>query len=233
MNNIFCIISAIGNDYGIFSYQERLNQLKNTIESVRTYAPGSDIVIYDASEDPLPNEDLNLLKSLVNQVTVLNEDTYVKFLKFNSKDPTPNKFEKKSIGEIQATIAFLEFLKTHPIKYKRVFKIAGRYNLNENFNLYNYESERRCVFVEKENWYGKMVFPIRLWSFDYDQVDFLLHIFYNIQKHTYDLVTETKKFEIIEYTFTKFLEKFQVKCVEVKPIGLSGLSGLNASVINE
>jgi hypothetical protein len=60
MNNIFCIISAIGNDYGIFSYQERLNQLKNTIESVRTYAPGSDIVIYDASEDPLPNEDLNL-----------------------------------------------------------------------------------------------------------------------------------------------------------------------------
>ena len=233
MNNIFCIISAIGNDYGIFSYQERLNQLKNTIESVHTYAPGSDILLIEASENIIPEADINLLHLGVNKIIFLNNDKYINFLKYNSKDPTPNKFEKKSVGEIQATIAFLKFLKTHPIKYKRVFKIAGRYNLNENFNLHIYENEKRCVFVEKENWYGRMVFPIRLWSFDYDQVDFLLHIFYNIQMHTYDLVTKTKNFEIIEYTFTKFLEKSQVKCVEVKPIGLSGLSGLNASVINE
>ena len=75
---IFCIISAIGNDYGAFNYQERLFQLKNTIESVHTFASGSDILLVEASEELIPENDLNYLQSKVNNIlfwSLLNDIT--------------------------------------------------------------------------------------------------------------------------------------------------------------
>jgi hypothetical protein len=233
MNNVFIVISAIGNDYGIFSYSERLNQLIETIESINKYAFNSDIILCEVSEERLPESDLKFLESIVTKVIYHNHDKYVNFLKYNSKDPSPNKFEKKTVGEIQATIALLEYLQKQNKQYKRVFKIAGRYKLNENFNLQEYENETRCVFAEKENWFGKLVFLIRLWSFDYNQLNNILQLFYIIQKYTYDLVTQTKELEIIEYTLTQFIEKMNVPHTTFKPIGVSGLSGLNATVIKE
>lgn len=234
LSNIFCIVSAIGNQYGVFTYQQRLQQLIDSVKSIRDYAQGSDIVIFDASEEPLPNEDLVLLRSYVNQVVVLSEDKYVKFLKYNSKDPTPNKFEKKTVGEIQATIAFLEFLKSHPIKYKRVFKLAGRYKLNSYFDLNDYENKtNKVVLLEKEDWYGEWVFRIRLWSFDYLDLDTIINLFYTMQKYTYDLVTDSKKLELVEFTFTNFLESMRIPYQTVSKIGVCGLSGLNATVIDE
>ena len=228
------MLSAIGNDYGIFSYQQRYEQLLNTIESIRKYAPNSDVVIYDASEDPLPENDVNHLKSLVNQIVFLNEDKYVSFLKYNSKDPSENKFEKKTVGEIQSMLAFLTFMLNHDKKYDRVFKLSGRYYLNENFRLSDYADKKdKCVFLNKEDWYGEMVFPIRLWSFNYNRLEDILNIFQSVQKHTYDLVAKTENFELVEFTFTKFIEKFQTPYVTVDRIGVSGLMGLNATSINE
>ena len=234
LSNLFCIVSAIGNDYGIFSYQQRFKQLLESIDSIRKYAPNSDIVIYDASEDPLPIEDVEHLKTLVNQVAIIHDDKYVQFLKFNSKDPDPNKSEKKTVGEIQATIAFLEFLKSHPIKYNRVFKLTGRYKLNDNFKLSDYQDKQnKCVFLEKEDWYGEWVFRIRLWSFDYEDLDTIKHLFHTMQKHTYQLVTDSKKLEVVEFTFTEFIESMKIPYATVAKIGVCGLSGHNASVIDE
>jgi hypothetical protein len=233
MSNVFVAISAIGNDYGIFSYSERFNQLIETIQSIKQYAPDSDIIVCEISEERLPESDLQFLESIVNKVIYNNDDKYVTFLKYNSKDPSPNKFEKKTVGEIQATIKLLEYLQKQNKKYKRVFKIAGRYKLNENFNLKDYENETRCVFTEKENWFGKMVFLIRLWSFDYKQLNTILELFYNIQQYTYNLVTQTKELEIIEYTLTQFIEKNNIPHTTFKRTGVSGLSGLNATIINE
>ena len=233
MNNIFCIISAIGNDYGIFSYQERLNQLKNTIKSVHTYAPGSDILLIEASENILPEADINLLHLGVNKIIFLNNDKYIKFLKYNSKDPTPNKYEKKTVGEIQSCIAFLEYIKQHPNKYNRIFKLGGRLALNANFNLKIYEEDNRLILLDKEKWYDELIFPMRLWSFGYDYLDQFISLFRDIQTHTYDTVTNTKKLELIEFTFTKFVESYKIPYHIVDKVGVEGLSGLNASVINE
>lgn len=234
MNNIFCIVSAIGNNYGIFSYQQRFEQLLSTIKSIKKYASGSDIVIYDASENLLPEKDVVYLNTLVNQVILLNEDMYIHFLKYNSKDPSPNKFEKKTVGEIQSMLAFLNFLKNHKKRYNRVFKLSGRYELNDNFNLSSYADKTdKCVFLNKENWYDQHVFTMRLWSFDYNRLDDILNVFQTMQKYTYDLVTLTKNFEIVEFTFTKFIEKLQVPYVMVDKIGVYGLMGLNGKLIDE
>lgn len=227
-------MSAIGNDYGIFSYPQRYEQLLTTIKSIKQRVPKSDIVIYDASENPLPDGDVKGLNALVNQVVVLNNDRYVQFLKYHSKDPSPNKFEKKTVGEIQSMLAFLTFLKNANKTYDRVFKLSGRYQLNDNFNAANHSSQSdMCVFLNKETWYDEQVFPIRLWSFDYNRLDTILNVFHNMQRHTYELVAKTKKFEIVEFTFTKFIESFQVPYITVNKIGVTGLMGLNGKIIDE
>lgn len=233
MKNVFCIISAIGNNYGIFSYQDRLNQLKNTIESVHTFAPGSDIILVEASEELIPEPDIETLKSVVNHVIFLNNDHYITFLKHHSKDPSPNKFEKKTVGEIQSCVAFLEYLKHQPKTYDRIFKLGGRLSLNSNFNLDIYKKEDRLVLLDKEQWYDEMIFPMRLWSFSFKNLDTFLNLFYNIQSHTYNLVTTTKNLELVEFTFTKFVEKFQIPYRIVDKVGVCGYSGLNATRIDE
>jgi len=233
MNNVFVVISAIGNNYGIFSYQQRFNQLIETIESIRKYAPGSDVILCEISEEKLPEIDIQILEDAADKVIYNNNDKYVTFLRYNSKDPSPNKFEKKTVGEIQGMIALLEYLYSQNKTYKRVFKIAGRYTLNENFNLQDYKDQPCCVFREQENWFGKPVFLIRLWSFDYRELNTIIQLFYNIQRYTYDLVTRTAELEIIEYTLTRFIKNMNVSYTTFKRIGVSGLSGLNATIIDE
>lgn len=234
LNNIFCIVSAIGNQYGAFSYQERLQQLIESIESINQYAHGSDIVLFDASEDPLPIKDVELLNSLVLKTHFLHNNQYIQFLKYNSKDPHPNKFEKKTVGEIEATKTFLEFLKTYPKKYNRVFKLTGRFKLNSNFDLNNHTQHiNKCVFLEKEDWYGKDVFVIRLWSFDYNNLETIYNLFDTVQKETYDHVTKTGVLNVVEYGITKQIEELKIPFQTIKVMGVEGLHGQDANPSNE
>lgn len=234
MRSVFCVISAIGNDYGIFSYQDRLEQLKGTIRSVRERVSDADIVLVDASEDPLPRQDVIELSSMVNAVMLLNDDLYIDFLKHNSKDPSPNKFEKKSVGEMRAMSAFLRYLQESPKVYDRVFKISGRYRLSDSFSLDSYADKAgKCVFLDKEDWYGEHVFTLRLWSFDYSDLNRMGELFERMQRHTYTLVAQTHLFEIVEFTFTKFIETMQIPYVTTDRIGVCGLMGLGGEPIDQ
>lgn len=234
LNNLFCVISAIGNGYGVFTYKQRLEQLISTIESIKIRAPNSDIVIYDASEDSLPSEDISLLSSMVNKLVLLADDKYINFLKYKSLDPSPNKFEKKTVGEIQAMCWFLTDLKSSGKQYNRVFKLSGRYQLSKNFNLDFYDDKsNQCIMLNKEDWYGKHVFTLRLWSFDFKQLDSIVKLFQTMQSHTYSTVTDTQKLEIVEYTFTKFLEDMRILYITVDKIGVKGLMGLAGHFIDQ
>ena len=234
MSSLFCIVSAIGNDYGIFSYQERLQQLLDTIRSVRQRVPEADIFLYDASEDPLPIADVELLASSVDRLTLLADDKYINFLKHKSLDPTPNKFEKKTVGEIQCMLAFLDDLKSSGKTYDRVFKLSGRYELSEEFVLSSYSDKSgKCVMLDREDWYGERVFTMRLWSFDFSLLDSIETLFRTMQRHTYATVTETGKLEIVEFTFTKFIDAMQIPYITVDRIGVRGLMGLGGHYVDQ
>lgn len=234
MNDLFCVVSAVGNDYGVFSYRERLEQLKATVASVRQKVPGADVVIYDASEDPLPDADVAELKSLVERFVQIHDDKYVNFLKHRSLDPSPNKFEKKTVGEIQCMTRFLSDLKQSGRAYRRVFKLSGRYRLSEHFDLESHlKAFGKCVFLPKEEWFDAWVFRIRLWSFDYSLLDWVTEVFDSVQKRTYGTVTDTGKLEIVEYAVTLAIEELKVPYETIERIGVTGLMGLHADKIDE
>jgi len=228
------IVSAVGNDYGVFTYEQRLQQLVGTIMSVRCRVPTADVVLYDASENPLPDDDEKMLYGMVDHSEFLHGDRYVEFLKYNSKDPSPNKFEKKTVGEIQCMVRFLHWLRESGRRYDRVFKLSGRYELSDCFSLDDYRGrEGRCVMLDKEDWYGERVFTLRLWSFDFRQLDSIVKLFKTMQSHTYDLVARTHRLEIIEFTLTKFMEEMRIPYVTVNRIGVRGLMGLGGEMIDQ
>lgn len=234
LTSLFCIVSAVGNDYGVFSYQERLQQLIQSIHSVRTQVSAAHIVLYDASEDPLPESDQQTLGSQVDHLSLLHDDTYINFLKFKSRDPTPNKFEKKTVGEIQCMNRFLQDLELSGHVYDRVFKLSGRYQLSEHFRLADHINlGHKCALRPPEDWHGEQIFTLRLWSFDWHLLPQIAQLFQTMQQHTYHTVTQTGKLEIVEFTFTKFVHQMRIPYATLDKIGVSGLMGLVGEWIDE
>lgn len=227
MTSLFCIVSAVGNDYGVFSYQERLQQLIQSIHSVRTRLPGAHIVLYDASEDPLPEPDQQTLRSQVDHLSLLHEDPYITFLKHKSRDPTPNKFEKKTVGEIQCMNRFLQDLAESGRVYDRVFKLSGRYQLSEHFCMADHINlGHKCALRPPEDWHGEQIFTLRLSSFDWHLLPQISQLFQTMQQHTYDTVTHTGKLEIVEFTFTKFVHQMAIPYANLDKMGVCGHMGL-------
>lgn len=139
MNNLVLITSVINtpnmplsytNMRSVYSRQERFQQTILTIESVRKFIPNSIIILIDCT-DFLP-EEYNYLKENVDYLINL----------WNNNDVKNNIFGKsKALGEGTMTICGLEFIEQHNITYKNLFKICGRYVLNEQFDYSIYDNE--------------------------------------------------------------------------------------------
>ena len=234
MNNIFCIISAIKNDYGAFSYKQRVEQLFGTIISIKKYAPNSDIALVDCSEEPLPQELTEELFKHIHFYCSCSGSDIIQFLKHNSKDDSEERAEKKAFGEIIGMINFLQLLKQINKKYKRVFKIAGRYQLNNNFNLSFHElQQKNIVILKRMRWYNELILRLRLWSFDYSLVDDMLKLFNDILNKTISDGIHFGSLPTIELSVYKHFTSAGVNINEVDVIGVEGYFGTFGSRLNE
>ena len=128
MTSHFIITSAIHTSYGKCSTEERIEQTKETIKSIETYAPGSSIVIIDCGEKSVNK---NLFDCEVIDYTTNEEIQYhlQEYLRSNI-DLNPDVITK-SMLEI---MMFGDYLKNITSSFDRIFKINGRYRLNSNFN---------------------------------------------------------------------------------------------------
>lgn len=226
MKNLFCIVCAIGNDYGRYTYRERFDQLINSIQSIKLYSPNSDIMIFDTSYDPLPVEDLKTLRNFTTGLRMLYNNKRVKTLrKYESTLTEPNKRLIKSTGEKIAVRAMLNFLNTSSKKYDRIFKLTGRYILNQFFQDVQYtECKDHIVICKKILWPDGYIYPIRLWSFDYSQIDQISML--------YDLLDNNS--DVIELTMCDYISKLNIPVIELEGfIGLEGPMGYEGHFVRE
>lgn len=226
MKSLFCIVSAIGNNYGRYTYRERFDQLVESIQSIKTYSPNSDIMIFDTSYQPLPLEDLKTLRNLTNGLRMLYNSREVKKLsEFNQSLMEPNKRLIKSTGEKIAVKAILNYLITCSKHYDRIFKLTGRYVLNQFFTNVNYDNcKDRIVIHRRLEWPGGFIFPIRLWSFDYSQTN-QIHLLYN---------RLDKDPDVIEFTMYKYITELNIPVIELDSfIGLEGPMGFEGHFVRE
>ena len=121
----------------IYTPIERYNDTLKTIQSIKKYIPEAYIILVDNSE-------LNTQQSIV-----LNRELG-HFLNINNKEYSyyTDKSEYKGFGEIYQTILGLKYIQDNNIQYESLFKISGRYILNNSFDINNYRTEG---FIFKKN----------------------------------------------------------------------------------
>ncbi len=134
MKPLFIITSVIhftnkplsySNVRSVFTSEQRIEQTLKTIHSIKKYVPNAQIILIEAGDVDVP-----LFEKHV--------DIY-KFLgsKFLVRSAVKSKF--KGLGEAVILLSLNKLLQK--LDYDYLFKISGRYFLNENFSL-NYYHEK-------------------------------------------------------------------------------------------
>lgn len=232
MNDIFCIISAIGVDYGVFSYQERLRQLIETIQSIKKYKPDAYICLVEVSDVPIKQDDASSLSLLVNNLMLLHEHKFIKEILVKLDDKDTNRAARKTIGELIGTLEFLGWLKNQNTKFNRVYKIAGRLSLNDNFLLTDYSTLQNKVVTIKRWWYDRYAYIIQLWSFDYNMLDTIFKIFLEIWDYEIEIMTTKAQVDIVETTLYRYLVKHNIPVEELdKYLGVEGYHGQDGAKV--
>jgi hypothetical protein len=148
--NLFIVTSALRPTIGIFDTQTRLNQTIETLQSIRQKIPESIIIITDASVEEVPQSDIDQLSPWMNGFVSWTQDDQIKHFSQQGH---------KSIAESLLMMKTLVMLKRNPgvskmlNSVRRIFKISGRYRLNERFDISDYVDD---------NLYGKYIFKKRM-----------------------------------------------------------------------
>ncbi len=223
MTSHFIITSAIHTSYGKCSTEERIEQTRETIKSIETYASGSSMVIIDCGEKSV-NE--NLFDCKLIDYTKNEEIQYhlQKYLEMNI-DLEPD-IIIKSMLEI---MMFSDYLKNITGSYDRIFKISGRYKLNSKFDCSKHQSATDKVVIlppyNSQNLYNFDVkssmfqYMTRCWSFD---SSLLLNIIETYDKMKQDIIyaSTTKKQADIEHLLYQHLNKKLVQ--NIHRMGVEG-----------
>lgn len=232
MNDIFCIISAIGVDYGVFSYQERLKQLIETIHSIKKYKPNAFICLVEVSDVPIRPSDASALSLMVNKIMLLHEHIFIKEILIKLDDKDTNRAARKTIGELIGTLEFLGWLKQQDMQFDRVYKIAGRLRLNDNFLLTDYDTLKNKVVTIKRWWYDRYAYIIQLWSFDFKMLDTIFNIFLEIWAFEMDILTNHQRVDIVETTLYRYLTMHNIPVQELNGyLGVEGNHGQDGNIV--
>jgi hypothetical protein len=193
------------------SYADRFTDTQLTIESVKKYIPESKIFLIECS---LLNEaDENYLKA--------NVDLYLN-LWSQEKIVEQTTSKSKSMGEGVMTIEALLYLKENNVVYDNLFKISGRYWLNDVFNYKLYSHELICVhriLKDHDNVFTCFYkLPKRIAE---QWCDFLQHSFEDFDNYV-----------AYEHIFGKFINSLPDDKVEIFKVGINGYVSVSKDFVD-
>jgi hypothetical protein len=211
MNNLVLITSVIKTPNlplsyietrSVYSHEERFEQTKKTIQSVREKIPNAKIFIVECSE--LDNEESNYLKDNVDYLlNLIDQPEKVQYIYSISK----------SLGEGTMTIEAFNYIQQNNIEYDNLIKISGRYWLSENFNYDIFENNDIVVKYIDDN--IENVFTA-LYKLPKDKVV----TYKNYLENNLNQMFICIGYEII---FSNFLKSEDIqKIININPIGLEG-----------
>ena len=110
----------------VYTMEERFEQTRRTIETVRERIPDAEIVIVECSE--LDPEHEEYLRRHSNHFLNL----------IHNEEATRDIYSiSKSLGEGTMTIMAIEYIQQNHIEFDHFFKISGRYWLSEHFDYHS------------------------------------------------------------------------------------------------
>jgi len=145
MNSITLITSVINTPNiplsytscrSVFTKEERFEQTKKTISSIREKIPNTKILLIECSQ----------LSSYEREYFTRNVDYFLNIFEINNEQLIQRMFTiSKSMGEGTMTIYAIKYLLNNNIQFDNLFKISGRYWLNDNFEYHLYSTNISCI----------------------------------------------------------------------------------------
>ena len=196
----------------IYSHEERFEQTKKTIQSIKKKIPNSKIFIVECSE--LHDEQNNYLKK--------NSDYFLNLI--DQKEKVQNIYSiSKALGEGTMTIEAINYIQQNNIEYENLFKITGRYWLSEYFTYSNFENNDIMVHYIQNDINNACTSLYKLNKMNV--VDFQ-----NFLIHNKDFMYQCIGYEVL---FAKFLQlPKKNKVIHMNKIGINGLISVSGDLID-
>lgn len=120
----------------VYTREQRYEQTKKTIESIRMKIPNCIIVLVECSD--LQKHEIEYFNNTCDYIMNL----------WNDKELHDSIFGiSKALGEGTMTIKALEYILNNNIEFDNLFKISGRYWLNDKFKYSNFDNN--CIMCKK------------------------------------------------------------------------------------
>ena len=243
MKNIVLLTSALYTNYGIYNPQERIKQTLDTAKSAKQYIPGAVVILVDNSKVDVQNDDsaeINELIDLVDYYIDNSDDADIQYFHNNVQNYDIGKNAMEAMGLMKALtyIANDPELKAEIADADRIFKLSGRYQVTDKFDITKFSNENtkdKFVFKKAQpSWINPQdtgvhtLLQTRLWSFTPSLLLETLEIYKNIIENMVRLFNENKYIDN-EHSMSKFIPKN--KLVELETVGLVGNIAPNGMMI--
>ena len=259
MKFLFLVGSALKHfqeeKFSAYDEQQRFEQTLKTIECIREKVPNSYVVLFECSSKPIDEKQKEVLKEKADLFLEFYNEPVLKQIYENLESRPELITYGKSLLETRGLLNTLYVIKKHNLfsDSQRVFKLTGRYLLNEYFDINDYKSkflEEKYVIKkydylpqevenfddkELENVYAylygaKGMMITGLWSFDRmifnGAVEALEKAFVYMEK----MIQFTAGTDV-EHSLYRFLNKKNI--ISIPNLGLTmvkGMSGENGAV---
>lgn len=230
-DGIFFINSAIDTsktpDLSIFDVPRRFQQTIETLDSIDKHCPNNLKFIFDQSPAEVSEDYQRQIAERENTWFIdMGKHEYVSMLSLN---------RLRSLAETYAFMGFIDWFNHYNFVSKRIYKVSGRYTLNENFVLDDPSYKNAFVFADAlDSWMGKehqetanvdKLYRLRCWHMDYN----LLNTF----RETLPKIFEDCSTYNIDVEHSYYKNLHQNKVVELENIGVSGIIGPSGEKIYE
>jgi hypothetical protein len=169
--SVFLVSSAIHAKHGIYDTQTRLEQTIETCKSIRNKCD-AEIIVLDGGYQDITEQERDTLSKYIDRFYSFADAENVRQIQ-----QVPNHDIVKNMIEIIIFGSFFDKVDSEGWreKYKRIFKMSGRYTLNDNFNYDKHMQAKDKVVIRgpftsqfPTNITGgvRLQYMSRLWSFD-------------------------------------------------------------------
>jgi hypothetical protein len=247
---LFLVGSALnhfqGNDFSVFSAEQRFQQTLETIQSIKEKDPDAYICIYEGSETPIDEQYRNKFLEISNLFLECYNDSVIKVLYENlHRDPVKITYGK-SMLECRCIQIVLKHLAEHNMfsDVQRIFKLTGRYMLNDEFDIQDYQSKlltNKYVlkvydyenrFENPENIYNNLYgckgsVMTGMWSFD----KFLFNDVMEVLQRSFEYMEKAIQYTCgidIEHSLYHFIDRNKILNVPV--LGVNVIKGMSKEI---
>ena len=150
--HLFIVTSTLNATMGVFDYETRINQTLDTLRILREKVPEAIIVLTDSSPNNVDDSVLGQLSKYSNLNIMFQQDRdLVTLANAGLKSQAENVLLHKTISLFKSNPDLMRLMSS----VKRVYKMSGRTNLTDNFDIARYDDPAL---------YGKYTFKKRMYT---------------------------------------------------------------------